>query len=83
MGRREISPEDAEAFGKWIYQEKVQPTLDEEPIGSFLSFDFDSEDWELDESLLKAARRLRARRPDADVFTVRIGFPAAFISWGP
>ncbi len=84
MARREISAEDAEAFGKRIYEEKVRPTLNgaEEPIGLFLSFDFDSEDWELDEKLHKAARRLLERRPDADVFTVRIGFPAAFISWG-
>ena len=84
MARREISAEDAEAFGKRIYEEKVRPALNgaEEPIGLFLSFDFDSEDWELDEKLHKAARRLLERRPDADVFTVRIGFPAAFISWG-
>lgn len=85
MARREISAEDAEAFGKRIYEEKVRPTLNgaEEPIGLFLSFDFDSEDWELDEKLICAARRLLERRPDADVFTVRVGFPAAFMSWGP
>ena len=85
MARREITAEEAEAFGKRIYEEKVRPTLNgaEEPIGLFLSFDFDSEDWELDEKLSYAAHRLLERRPDADVFTVRVGFPAAFISWGP
>ncbi len=85
MARREITAEEAEAFGKRIYEEKVRPTLKgaEEPIGLFLSFDFDSEDWELDEKLIYAARRLLERRPDADVFTVRVGFPAAFTSWGP
>lgn len=84
MARREISPEDAEAFGKRIYEEKVRPKLNgaEEPIGLFLSFDFDSEDWELDEKLIYAARRLLERRPDADVYTVRVGYPAAFISYG-
>ena len=83
MGWREISPEDAEAFGKRIYQDKVRPMLYEEPIGSFLAVDLDSEDWELDESLLKAARRLRERKPDADVFAIRVGFPAAFTSLSP
>ena len=84
MARREITPEDAEAFGKRIYEEKVRPTLNgvEEPIGCFLSVDLDSEDWELGDKIHKAARRLLERRPDADVYTVRIGYPAAFISYG-
>ena len=79
MTRREISAEDAEAFGKRVYEEKVRPTLNgaEEPIGHFLSVDLESEDWELDESHLKAALRLLERRPDADVFTVRVGYPTA------
>ena len=78
MARKEISPEDAESFGKSVYERKVRPTLNGvEPIGHFLSVDLESEDWELDESHLKAALRLLERRPDADVFTVRIGYPAA------
>lgn len=79
MARREISPEDAEAFGKSVYERKVRPTLEgvEEPIGYFLSVDLDSEEWELDESHLKAALRLLERRPDADVFTVRVGHTAS------
>ena len=84
MTRREISAEDVEAFGKRVYEEKVRPTLNgaDEPIGYFLSIDLDSEDWELDDKIHKAALRLLERRPDADVYTVRIGYPAAFISYG-
>ena len=84
MAMRAIAPEDAEAFGKSVYERKVRPTLNgaAEPIGSFLSVDLDSEDWELDANLLQAARRLRERRPDADVYTIRIGYPAAFLSLG-
>ena len=79
MGQRDITPQEAEAFGKRVYEEKVRPTLNgaEEPIGYFLSVDLDSEDWELDESHLKAALRLLERRTDADVFTVRVGYPTA------
>ena len=85
MARREITPAAAEAFGKAVYERRVRPTLDgaAEPVGWFLSVDLASEDWELDESLLKAARRLRERRPDADVYTIRIGYPAAFMSLSP
>lgn len=79
MAQWEITPEDAEAFGKRVYEEKVRPTLNgvSEPVGYFLSVDLDSEDWELDESHLKAALRLLERKPGADVFTVRVGYPAA------
>ena len=85
MARREITPAAAEAFGKAVYERRVRTTLDgaAEPVGWFLSVDLASEDWELDESLLKAARRLRERRPDADVYTIRIGYPAAFMSLSP
>ena len=57
----------------------MRPTLNgaAEPIGCFLSVDLDSEDWELDESHLKASLRLLERKPDADVFTVRVGYPVA------
>ena len=85
MARREISAEDAEAFGKRVYEEKVRPTLNgaEEPIGHFLSVDLDSEDWELDEYHYKAARRLLARRHDGYVYTFKVGYPAAYQSLSP
>ena len=71
MAMRAIAPEDAEAFGKSVYERKVRPTLNgaAEPVGCYLSVDLDSADWELDESRLQAALRLRARRLDADIFT--------------
>lgn len=82
MVRREITPAAAEAFGKAVYERKVRPTWDgaAEPVGWFLSVDLASEDWELDENHAQAALRLLERRPEADVFTIRIGFPAAYIS---
>ena len=82
MVRREITPAAAEAFGKAVYERRVRPTLDgaTEPVGWFLSVDLASEDWELDANHAKAALRLRERRPEADVFTIRIGFPAAYVS---
>ena len=79
MALREITPEAAEAFGRSVYERQVRPTLNgaAEPVGCFLSVDLASADWELDADHLQAALRLRARRPDADLFTVRIGYPAA------
>ena len=85
MGWRDMSAEEAEEIGRQVYQSKVRPTLEgpEEPIGYFLAVDHNSRDWELDEELYKAARRLRARQPDADIYGFRVGFPAAFGSLSP
>ena len=79
MAQREINPEEAESFGRSVCERKVCPTLKgtQEPIGYFLSVDLDTEDWELDESHIRAARRLMARRLDADVYTFRVGYSAA------
>ncbi len=85
MGWRDMSAEEAEQIGRRVYQEKVRPTLKggEEPIGHFLAVDHDSRDWELDEALNKAARRLRERNPHADIYGFKVGFPAAFESLSP
>ena len=76
--QRELKAEEYEAFAVKVYRTKVRPMLDEEPVGWFLSVDLNSEDYELDENHGKAARRLRERRPDADIFTTRVGFPSAY-----
>ena len=76
--RRDLSPEEYEAFAEKVYRTKVRPTLGEEPVGWFLSVDLNSEDYELDENHGKAVCRLRERHPDADVFTTRVGFPSAY-----
>ena len=73
-----LSPDEYEAFADIVYRTKVRPMLDEEPVGWFLSIDLNTEDYELDENHGKAARRLRERRPDADIFTTRVGFPSAY-----
>lgn len=85
MAWRDITAEEAEAIGKSVYEEMVRPSLKgaAEPIGHFLAVDYDSRDWELDERLHKAARRLRERKPRADVYGFRVGFPAAFETLSP
>ena len=85
MGWRDMTAEEAEEIGRDVYETKVRPTLrgTEEPIGYFLAVDHDSRDWELDEALNEAARQLRMRITDADVYIFKVGFPAAFESLSP
>lgn len=85
MGWRNMTAEEAEEIGRQVYEREVRTMLKGtgEPIGHFLAVDHDSMDWELDEALHKAARRLRTRITDADVYIFKVGFPAAFESLSP
>lgn len=61
-----------------IFEEKVRPFTDEDLTGWYFSVDLETEDYELDQDHLTAARRLRERRPPDNMFTIRIGYPAVF-----
>lgn len=77
-----FNADEAETFANKVYQTKVRPVCDKEPTGLFLSVDLNGEDFELDASHANAARRLLERVPDADVFTIRVGYPAAYQHFG-
>ncbi len=84
MGWRDMTAEEVAEIGMQVYQQQVRPTLKgaEEPVGYLLAVDHDSRDWELDEYHNQAARRLRTRRPNAEVYTFKVGYPAAYESLG-
>ena len=70
--------EEAEAFAKRVYETKVRPTLDAEPIGWFLSVDMFTEDYELRKRDIEAVDRLLQRRPEASIFITRVGFDCGY-----
>ena len=74
----DANPEEYQALAERVYRDKVRPALENEPVGWFLSVDLNSEDYELDENHGKASSQLLARRPDADIFTIRVGLPSAY-----
>ena len=63
--------------GKDIYARVVRPTLSEADIGKFVEVDIESEEYEVDPDMLRAAHRLLARRPDAQMWLERVGYVAA------
>ena len=61
-----------------IFEEKVRPFTDEDLTGWYFSVDLETEDYELDQDHLTAARRLRERSSPDNMLTIRIGYPAVF-----
>ena len=72
------SSADVTERGQALYERDILPTLDPSARGKFLVLDVESGDYEIDSSELAALKRVRARRPDARVYLLRVGFPAAY-----
>jgi hypothetical protein len=64
--------------GEAIYAQSIRHQVEPTLRGKFLVMDIESGDYEVDEEDLQASERLLARRPQAVVYGLRIGHPAAF-----
>lgn len=61
-----------------VFDRQVRPALRPEDDGKFVAIDVDTGDYEINEGDYAANARLRARKPSADIWLMRTGYPAAF-----
>jgi hypothetical protein len=66
------------ALGGSIFDRQVRPSLRPEDDGKFVAIDVETGDYEMDEDDYAAVARLRSRKPAADVWLMRVGYPAAY-----
>jgi hypothetical protein len=69
------SMEEHARRGADLYEQLVRPQVEAGNRGKIVGIDVDTGDFELAEGMLAAADRLLARRPDAQIWFVRIGEP--------
>ena len=65
------------ARGKEIYQQQIREKVEPQHKGKFLSVDIETGDYEIDTDDLSPSMRLLAKRPEAVIYSLRIGFRAA------
>lgn len=70
------SKEEHARRGAEIYEQKVRPQVESGNHGKIVAIDIDSGDFEVAEDTISACERLLARRPDAQIWCVRIGHRA-------
>jgi hypothetical protein len=58
--------------------EQIRENVEPGNHGKFLIINVDTGDYEMDADDLAASKRAKARFPDARLFTMRIGYPAAY-----
>lgn len=76
--QRKYDPEVYSVRGNDIFNRRIAALAVDRNARDFVAIDIDSEDFEIDAVSMKAAERLKARRPQAQVFFRRIGSTIAF-----
>lgn len=67
---------DVARLGDEIYQRDIRSKVETDHHGEIVSIDVDSGDYAVGRSVVAAAGELRTRRPEARVWSVRVGYPA-------
>lgn len=78
-----VSGEEIGRRGQEIYESRLRALLEtKENIGKIVSIDIESGDYEVDDDLLVAGRRLQQRHPEALMYGKRIGYNAVYAVGG-
>lgn len=74
MAHIRMTSEDASG-GKALYAESIRAKVEtEENIGKMVIVDIETGDYEIENKVFEASRRLRSRNPDAKLFGIPIGY---------
>ena len=74
----QMSRDQVAQRAKKLYADHIRAEVEtEESLGAMVIIDVETGDYEVDPSGLESARKLHARRPNAELFGIRIGCRAA------
>jgi hypothetical protein len=74
LSNRANNKEEFAQRGDAIYEKDILPKLVAKDYGKFLAIDIDTADYEIAADEMNAGDKLRARRPEAQIWMVRIGY---------
>jgi len=74
----QTSPEEIARRGEAIYDRDIRSKVEPDHVGEFVILDVLTGEYELDKDDLTASHRMLARKPDAVMYGIRIGSPAAY-----
>lgn len=78
MPRDEYSREEVATRGEAIYEQDIRPKVGAENKGKYLVLDIETGEYEIDQDDLAATKRVTERCPNAVLYGLRIGYPAAY-----
>ncbi len=76
------SSEEVESRGEEIYEQQIRQNVEAGNKGKFVVIDIETDEYEVDEDDLQATKRALAKRSDAILYGLRIGYPTAYTLGG-
>jgi hypothetical protein len=76
VSRPRYPAEEIARRGQALYEREIRARVEPGNRGKILVIDIETGEYELDEDHLAALRRARARNADAELYALRIGYPA-------
>ena len=76
MPHPRYSSEEIVQRGKALYESELRSKVEAANKGKILVIDIETGEYEIDDDHLVAAERALARRPEAALFAMRIGYPS-------
>ena len=70
------SKEEFARRGTELYEQKIRPQVEADNHGRIVTIDIETGEYELADDTLTAANRMIDRKPDVQLYAVRIGYPA-------
>lgn len=77
MNNRKYSTAEIVDRGEEIYASEIQAEVEDQHKGRFLALDIETHQYEIDDDMLTALDRAKARHAGAALYVVRIGYPSA------
>ena len=78
MSYAKYPPEEMAARGEALYEQHIRAKVEPTHHGEFLVLDIETGAYEIDRDDLIATKRALAKRPEAVLYGVRIGYPTAY-----
>jgi hypothetical protein len=75
-------PQDVESRGEEIYERQIRQRVEAGNHGKFVVIDIETGEYELDDDDLEATKRALAKRADAVLYGLRVGYPTAYSMGG-
>ncbi len=78
MRYAKYTPEEVELRGEDLYEREIRQLVEVGNQGKFVVVDIETGEFEVDDDDLRATKLALAKRPDAVLYGLRIGYPTAY-----
>ena len=70
----QLPPADVARRGEALYEQSLKPLVEPKHLGEYLVVDIETGDYEIGSDYIQPTERLLAKRPDAPLYALRIGY---------